>query len=288
MLRAKQPTLIKKRLKAFIYGREKVGKTTCCIQFPKSYVIDTENGAIHSQYIELLKKSGSVILQTGSFDEVMAEIKALKHEKHDFKTITIDSLTLLYANLVNHYQEIVDNKFAAHYQKANQQFSKLMSALLELDMNVLLTAHSKTLYDTTSKNGKATMEACGDTFDCYKKTPYLFDLILEIRNIAGERLALVKGSRLQEFKEGENFEFSYKNFCEKYDIETLEREAVPIQLATPSQVKELQSLITLFHVPADTSKQWLSKCHVANFLEMSADDIGKCITHLDSQLPKEK
>ena len=288
MLRAKPPTLIKKRLKVFMYGREKVGKTTSCIQFPKSYVIDTENGAIHSQYIELLKKSGSVILQTGSIEEVMAEIKALKYDKHDFKTITIDSLTLLYANLVNHYQPLVDNKFAGHYQKANQDFSRLMSALLELDMNVLLTAHAKTLYDVGKTNGKVTMETCGDTFDCYKKTPYLFDLILEIRNIAGDRLALVKGSRLQEFKEGENFEFSYKNFCERYDLETLERSAVPVELATPNQVKELQSLITLFHIPTETSNKWLSKCHASDFAEMPAEEIRKYIKHFVSQLPKEK
>ncbi len=288
MLRAKEPTLIKKRLKAFIYGREKVGKTTCCIQFPKSYVIDTENGAIHSQYIELLKKSGSVILQTGSFDEVMAEVKALKHEKHDFKTITIDSLTLLYANLVNHYQPLIDNKFAGHYQKANQDFSRLMSALLELDMNVLLTAHAKTLYDVGKTNGKVTMETCGDTFDCYKKTPYLFDLILEIRNIAGERLAVVKGSRLQEFKEGENFEFSYKNFCEKYDIETLEREAVPIELATPQCLTLLKDLMTIFHVPKETYNQWLAKWNVSKFSEMPNDAILQYIHHLESQVPQEK
>ncbi len=239
MLRAKPPTLIKKRLKAFIYGREKVGKTTCCIQFPNSYLIDTENGAIHSQYIELLKKSGSVSFQTGSFEAVMQEIKALGYEKHKFTTVIIDSLTLLYANLVDHYQGIVDNKFAGHYQKANQDFSRLMSALLELDMNVLLTAHAKTLYDVGKTNGKVTMESCGDTFDCYKKTPYLCDLILEIRNIAGERLALVKGSRLQEFKEGENFEFNYKNFCERYDIETLERDTVPVALASANLRSQL-------------------------------------------------
>jgi GTPase SAR1 family protein len=288
MLRAKEPTLIKKRLKAFIYGREKVGKTTCCIQFPKSYVIDTENGAIHSQYIELLKKSGSVILQTGSFDEVMAEVKALKHEKHDFKTIIIDSLTLLYANLVSHYQPLVDNKFAGHYQKANQDFSRLMSALLELDMNVLLTAHAKTLYDVGKTSGKVTMETCGDTYDCYKKTPYLFDLILEIRNIAGDRRAFVKGSRLQEFKEGENFEFSYKNFCEKYDIETLERETVPVELASLENRELLKDLINVFHVPKETYNKWLDKCNASKFAEMPQTAILKCIKHLESQLPKEK
>ena len=195
---------------------------------------------------------------------------------------------MLYTNLVNHYQPLTDNKFAGHYQKANQDFSTLMSALVELDMNVLLTSHAKALYDVTVTNGKASMETCGDTFDCYKKTPYLFDLILEIRNIAGERLALVKGSRLQEFKEGENFEFSYKNFCDKYDIETLERAAIPVEVATSVQLKELQSLITLFHIPKETYAKWLSKYHAANFAEMSTDDIGKCINHLNSQLPKEK
>ncbi len=188
MLRAKLPEQIKKRLKAFIYGREKVGKTSCCLQFPKPYLIDTENGAVHEQYIELLKKSGGASFQSASFDDVMQEIQALRVEKHDYKTIIIDSLTVLYANRVDYWQPLVDNRMAGHYQKANQDFNRLLISLLDLDMNVLVTAHAKVLYDIKpTTNGKVSMEALGDTFDCYKKTPYLFDLILEVRNIGGAR-----------------------------------------------------------------------------------------------------
>lgn len=288
MLKASPPSSIKKRLKAFIYGREKVGKTTCCLQFPKPYLIDTENGAIHDQYVELLKKSGGVSFQTGSFEEVLQEIHSLRTERHPYKTVIIDSLTMLYSNLVDYYQGIVDNKFAGHYQKANQQFQRLMAALLDLDMNVLLTAHAKTFYDVSKTNGKVSMEALGDTFDCYKKTPYLFDLILEVRNIGGERLALVKGSRLEGFKEGENFQFNYPNFCERYNIETMEREAIQEQAATAEQIEEANQLITLLHIPEETTAKWFSKYHIATFEEMSKEIIQNCIDYLKAKLPQDK
>lgn len=288
MLRAKPPTEIRKRLKAFIYGREKVGKTTCCIQFPKPYLIDTENGAIHSQYIELLKKSGGVSFQCAAFDEVMPEIQALRTEKHNFSTVIIDSLTQLYSNLVNHYQPLVDNKFAGHYQKANQDFHRLMSALLNLDMNVLVTAHAKAFYEVQKTNGKVSMEVIGDTFDCYKKTPYLFDLILEVRNIGGERRALIKGSRLEGFKENENFEFNYQNFCERYDVEALERPSKPDVLADAPQLAALYELINLLHVPRETTNKWLEKYHVDMFEDLSETIIQKHIDYLKAKLPKEK
>lgn len=219
MLRAQDPTTVKKYLKAFIYGREKVGKTTFCIQFPRPYLIDTEGGAIHPQYIELLKKSKGGVYRCNSFPEVLKEIDALKADDHPFKTVIIDSLTLLYSNLVSFYQVRVDNKMAGHYQAANRDFHQLLSALTELKMDVLLTSHSKVLYDVQVTNGKVGMDSLGDTYDCYKKTPYLLDLILEVRNMAGKRKAIVKGSRLTEFRENDNFDFTYENFCKLYPLE---------------------------------------------------------------------
>ena len=44
-LRAKAPEVKEKRLKLFVYGPAGVGKTVAALQFPNSYLIDTEKGS---------------------------------------------------------------------------------------------------------------------------------------------------------------------------------------------------------------------------------------------------
>jgi len=49
-LKAKKPEVAKGRLKLFLYGNAKVGKSTMSIQFPKPYIIDTEGSMDKRKY----------------------------------------------------------------------------------------------------------------------------------------------------------------------------------------------------------------------------------------------
>jgi Rad3-related DNA helicase len=100
-LRGVKPEAIQKRLKALFYGGAGVGKTTAAIQFPAPYLIDTEKGAENVQYTKLLQKAGGVVYQTTDFDELMKEVKSLLTEKHEYKTLIIDPLTILYNDLLD-------------------------------------------------------------------------------------------------------------------------------------------------------------------------------------------
>jgi len=73
-------------------GRPGSAKTTAAIQFPNSYIIDSERGA--ENYDKLITESGSVVFQTTDIHDVIQEVKGLLTERHDFRTLVIDPITL--------------------------------------------------------------------------------------------------------------------------------------------------------------------------------------------------
>ncbi len=276
-LRAKKPQDIKKRLKLFMYGPAKVGKTTACIQFPNTYLIDTEDGAVNTKYVEILNKNNSAVFQTSDFDEMVKEINALLTEKHDYKTLVIDPLTIVYNDLIEKAEKKVGSEYGRHYGEANKQMKHLMNLLLRLDMNVIITSHSKNEY------GK---DLCilGQTFDCYKKLDYLFDLILEIKKQGDSRYAYIKGSRLIGFQESATFEFSYEEMTKRHGKEIIEKQSTPEILASKEQVQEINNFIKLLSIPDETIVKWLKKAKANDFYEMNQLDIQKCIDHLKSKI----
>lgn len=277
MLKAKKPETIEKRLKALFYGVAGAGKTMAAIQFPNTYLIDTERGAENDQYIKLLEKNDSVIFQTQDFHEIMGEIKSLLSEKHTYKTLVIDSLTPIYHSLANMHLLKVGDGFAKHYQEAGKDIVKMINLLLRLDMNVIITSHSKVEYGSN-------MTVIGETFDCYKKLDYLFDLSLEI-NIAGKkRMATVRKSRLVEFQDNEHFEFSYTAVANKYGIKSIEGEVKQETLATKEQLEEFYKLCDILLTKDEEKERWLAKGRASNFEEMNFDSIDKLIVHLKDKI----
>jgi hypothetical protein len=276
-LRAKKPEAIQKRLKALFYGGAGAGKTTAAIQFPAPYLIDTEKGAENDQYTKLLEKAGGVVFQTSDFDELMKEIKALLTEKHEYKTLIIDPLTTLYNDLLDKSALKNGTEFGRHYSEANKQIKHLLNLLLRLDMNVIITSHAKNEYGQN-------MSVLGQTFDCYKKLDYLFDLVFEVQKRGKDRLGLVKKSRIESFPDTEQFPFSYDEIARRYGRDVLERVAVAQELADETQVKELVRLIDLIKIPEEVSQKWLDKASSEKWEEMPKDAIQKCIDHLKSKI----
>ena len=286
-LRGKQPETIEKRLKAFFYGAAGVGKTTAAISFPKPYLIDTERGAENEQYVEKLKQNGGAIFQTTDFSDLIQEIKSLLSEKHDYKTVIIDPLTTLYNDLLDRCanelkekskeKDATGTEFGRHYTEANKQMKHLIKLLLRLDMNVIITAHAKNEY------GKG-MEVLGQTFDCYKKLDYLFDLVFEVQKRGKERIGIVKKTRIKNFPESEQFPFNYDTIAEKYGRHILEREVIPEKLATKEQIDKLEHLISLLKIPEEITQKWLDKVNAEAFDEMTEQQINYVINYLQSKI----
>lgn len=276
-LRGVKPTKIEKRLKTLFYGGAGAGKSTAAASFPKPYFIDTERGIENDQYIKLLNKVGGAVFQTSDFDDVMKEIKSLLVEKHDYKTLVIDPLTTLYNDLLDKSAIKNGTEFGRHYSDANKQIKHLLSLLLRLDMNVIITCHAKNEYGTN-------MTVLGQTYDGYKKLDYLFDLVFEVQKRGKDRIGLVKKTRIESFPDGETFPFSYEEIAKRYGKEILEKESAPEILATKEQVTELYRLIELLKVPQEIADKWLTKANSEVFEEMNTESIAKCIDHLNKQI----
>jgi len=280
MLKAKKPQTIQKRLKALFYGVAGSGKTMAAIQFPNAYLIDTERGAENDQYIKLLEKNNSVIFQTQDFYEIMGEIKSLLSEKHSYKTLIIDSLTPIFHSLASMYLPKVGDGFAKHYQEAGKDIAKMINLLLRLDMNVIITSHSKVEYG-------ANMAVLGETFDSYKKLDYLFDLALEINIVGKKRMATVRKSRISGFEDNEKFDFSYTAVANKYGRESIEEKVKEEKLATEEQLEEFYQLCDILLVKEEEKKRWLTKGMASTFEDMNFDHIDKIIASLKSKIKQE-
>ncbi len=276
MLRARKPEAVTKRLKLFMFGPAGVGKTTAAIQFPNSYIIDGERGA--ENYDKLITASGSVIFQTTDIHDVMAEVKSLLTEKHDYRTLVIDPITTIYNDLLEKCELKVGADFGRHYGAANKEMKRLANLIMALDMNVVITAHAKAEYGQN-------FAKLGYTFDGWRQLDYWFDLVVELGKKGKKRNAKVVKTRIESFADEDVFEWSYDAIKRRYDALTLEREASAVSLATPEQVKEVRELLNIVRLPEGTTEKWFAKAGVDVWEDMPAEVIGKCIDYVRNRLP---
>lgn len=278
-LRGIKPAHVEKRLKAFLFGQAGAGKTTAAIQMPKPYLIDCERGAENDEYVQLLEKQGGAYFQCFDFNELVNEVKALLTEKHEYKTLVIDPLTTIYNSLLDQCERKVGSEFGRHFGAANKQMKHLINILLRLDMNVIITSHSKNEYGDN-------LAVLGQTFDCYKKLDYIFDLVFQLQKKGKKRFALVRKSRLKAFEEDEAFEFSYDVLADKYGRDVLERDAVAQELASKEQVARIMELVDIFKESPETLQKWLDKAQSNSLEELPANIAQKIIGHLESKFEK--
>src|SRR5947207_5812546 len=277
MLRAKKPEAVTKRLKLFMFGPAGVGKTTAAIQFPNSYIIDCERGA--ENYDKIISASGSVVFQTTDIQDVIAEVKSLLTEKHDFRTLVIDPITTVYNDLLDKCEVKVGSDFGRHYAEANKTMKRLANLIMALDMNIVVTAHAKTEYGPN-------LAKLGYTFDGWRQLDYWFDLVIELARKGKKRFAKVVKTRVESFPDEDVFEWSYGSIKKRYDVAMLEKEAQAITLATGDQVAQLRELLSIVRLPEGTTEKWLAKAGVEAWEDMPGDLIQKCIDYVKNRIPK--
>jgi hypothetical protein len=290
VLRGKSPEPKDKRLKMMLFGPAGIGKTTCAIQFPNSYIFDLERGT--DNYHESIKRAGSVVFQTTNPDEVKAEIKALMTEKHSYSSIIIDPVTILYGAINEKWNRIF-TKYAdtekqtelgdfgfRFWAKVKQDYKSIMRMLLACDCNLILISHQKDLYGDG-------MKKIGFGSDSMKGDEYMLDYIFQLaKDPKDKRIAITKKERSEigQPKFPSEFEWSYKNFLVYYGKESLERPSTPIPLASPEQVVEVKRLLSIVKVEDSFETDVLTKADVDAWEELTAEKITKVIDHLTKKL----
>jgi GTPase SAR1 family protein len=288
-LRGAKPEEKQKRLKMFVYGAAGVGKTVASIQFPKSYIIDTERGT--DAYTAMINRAGSLVFQSSNFDDVVKEVKELLTVQHEFRTIIVDPITQLY-NAVQEKWTRIFEKHARTEKEAEIQdfgmrfwgrvksdFKSLQRMLVSIDTNVIVTSHQKDLYG-------AGMQKMGVTFDSMKGEDYLYDLVFRLENKNGKRMATTVKERAEPNKNKfpPEFEWSYENFKKFYGGDVMERAASPVSLASPEQLAKLRALLEVVKVEQTEIDKWFTKADVESWDEMTGDTVEKVIAHLENKL----
>jgi hypothetical protein len=271
--------------KILIYGKPGVGKTWAALDFPNVFYIDTEGGADLAHYTDKLVASGGVYLGPDqgslSFDTVIDQIKGLATERHDYRTVVIDSLTKLFNVAIADEAERLSganlkNEFGADKKPAVGAMRRLVAWLTRLDMNVVLIAHEMPEWGMV--DGKR--DQIGSTFDCWPKLEYELHLALHITKQGPSRMARVRKSRLLGFAEGTALPWSYDDFADRYGRNVIEGEVKQIVVATPEQLAEIERLLSLVKLPEGQVEKWLTAAGVSEWAEMDSDRVSKATAHL--------
>lgn len=275
--------------KLIIYGKSGVGKSWLALTFPNVYYIDCESGASLDHYQERLKKAGGAYLgvEDGAldFETVIGQIQALATERHQYKTVVIDSLTQLYQTTISLEAERLGSKdaFGASKKPAVAFMRRLLAWCSKLDMNVIFVCHQTAEWGINPQSKQR--EEIGAIPDVWDKTVYTLDLTLEIQKRGPQRLAIVRKSRLTGFPEGESFESSYPEFAQRYGKDFIESAPVPIVLITEDQLTQIQQLLEVVKVEEDFMEKYLEKAQVEKKEEFTTEQGAKIIAFLTKKLP---
>lgn len=271
--------------KILIYGASGVGKTFTSMDFPKCYYLDTEGGASRKHYTDKLKASGGVYfgIDQGSqiFDNVIEEVKTLATESHEFRTLVLDSGSKIYDLARQAAAEKGGDDYGRDKKEANKPARRLMSWLQRIDMTVIIICHEVPLWGIDNKGERSQI---GVTFDAWPKLNYELDLALNIQKTGPRRFARVTKSRLLEFPEESNFDWSYEEFAKRYGKEIIERQTKTIELISVEQLAEIKRLLDLVKLPEDWLDKTLTKAAVEELSELNSDQATKTITFLKARL----
>ena len=288
-LKAKAPSeATPAKPKILIYGAPGVGKTWVCLDWPRTYYVDTEGGANLPHYTTKLTESGGMYLgpEDGSNDLelINSQIVALTTETHAFGTLVIDSHTKSFNAAISAEAERLGSldKFGASKKPALALARAFVDRLDRLPMNAIIICHEKPEWGVDAKGDRTEI---GKTFDGYEKLAYELHLVLHVQKRGGKRVAVVKKSRLKGFPEGETIPWSFEEIAARYGRDIIERVDAPLVLATAEQVAELDALVAVLKVEDGLIEKWLSKAKAEKTADFTTTQIAACIDVLQKRIP---
>jgi RecA-family ATPase len=290
-LKARKPEEVTQgKAKGLLYGESGVGKTWFSLSFPSPYYIDTEGGADGKQYQRRLKDAGGAYMgpEDGSLDLscIIQEMQTLATEKHQYKTLVIDSITKVYQTCIANEAERLGDKdvFGASKKPAIAQMRRMVNWCMKLDMNIWFIAHETSEWGKNDSTGQR--EEIGKIPDVWDKLIYELDLGLRIFRIGKEYppRAYVKKTRLEGFPDREVFSLDYTEFSKRYGKDSIESETTQIVLAEEKQISEILRLISILNVSPEETEKVLTRAGASSWDELSINQADKTLEWLNKKI----
>lgn len=287
MMKAKKPEYLKpSKPKMMLFGRPDTDKSKFCCEFPSSIYIDTENGAVESQYVKTMQANNSLYfgVQDGSqnLKEVIDQVKALIVTPGDRQTLILDSVTKsLDTTDAEEQERMGDTKdpFSSYKKAGVRQMRRLSMLLGQLDMTVVLVAHAKDKWEGQGEARKIT----GTTFDAWPKLGHEMNLQAESQRVGAVTFMRVVRSKYACLVRNQEIPMSYEAFAKAYGKDVMERRAEGVVIVTPEQVAEITKLAGILKMTQEELDGWLNRAGAEEIQDLSKENAEKFIKYLDKQ-----
>lgn len=121
-----------------VYGEPGIGKTTMASQVDGAYFLATEPG---HKFKEVFKSDCT------SWDEFCNEVRLLLNEKHEFKTVVIDTVSAAWDMCISEmckkqgWNHISEPAMGRGYDLAKSWFRPVINALYQSNLGLIMIAH---------------------------------------------------------------------------------------------------------------------------------------------------
>lgn len=227
-------------MKILIYGESGSGKTVFALSFPKSIVVDSEDG--YSWY-EGTERTRNVvgILDSQSYDDLenlMDELDDANDE--EFSSLIIDSETKVYENIKEALQNVEETRAARKgrdvldanlsmrsYGKIGQLSGRLQNAKLRLasqGINIISVAQAA---DEMEDAGNGQRVKVGEKPNMDKRARFDYDVVIRLFTKDNKYYGEIEKDRLEVFERGDIVENpSYQNWAHRLEAKDNQGEAV--------------------------------------------------------------
>lgn len=296
MLKFTKPEPVQERFKGLFFGDWGCGKSTAAMQTPKAAYVDMERGT--DKYYRTLNAVGSKRLRTTSFEELLEQVTALSREPHEFINLVVDPITVAYQDLRDYWTQIFDKHAKTekeeemkdygmrYWAKVKFDIGRLRRALLNLDMNIIVIAHEKDLYENNKVVGK--------TFDAdANKEGFLFDNIFHVKRQDGKLIAYTKKQRT-DLPAGikplpDSFEWTYAELSKIIGPEILDRAPTTTPMATQEQIEEILKLMVVFgKIEPDFEDKVFAKHKIKTWDDIQEVPAVQVISYIKKQMGGQK
>lgn len=229
MIKIEKPGTHKKGLKILVYGDTGTGKTSFALTFPKSLILDTEDGYEWYENTEKAKNMAGIV-RSQSFDDLDDLLDQLDRDSSEYSTFVIDSETKIYENLQEalldveerrarkkHRDELDANISQRSWGKIKQISLRLQNEKIRLASQGVNIVSVSQAADVMENSGD-TMVKVGEKPDMHKKAKYDYDIKLRLFIKDGKYYGEVEKDRTDTYSVGTVLENpSYDNWKDRVE-----------------------------------------------------------------------